>query len=107
MAARLRLVTDADRSAVESVLTLDDFFAQESAMLFRRLWRVTRDRAEAEDIVQEAFIVVLGALGSRGSDGGSDRLPVPSCVQREHRLRLVRIEPNERGVGLNQVLTPI
>jgi DNA-directed RNA polymerase specialized sigma24 family protein len=59
MAARLRLVTDADRSAVESVLTLDDFFAQESAMLFRRLWLVTRDRAEAEDIVQEAFIVVL------------------------------------------------
>lgn len=59
MAARLRLVTDADRSAVESVLTFDDFFARESASLFRRLWLVTRDRTEAEDLVQEAFIVVL------------------------------------------------
>ena len=59
MAARLRLVTEADRSAVESVLTFDDFFAQESGSLFRRLWLVTRDRTEAEDLVQEAFIVVL------------------------------------------------
>lgn len=59
MATRLELVTDADRSADESVLTFDDFFARESATLFRRLWLVTRERAEAEDIVQEAFIVIL------------------------------------------------
>lgn len=52
-------MTDTDRSTVESVLTFDDFFAQESGALFRRLWLVTRDRAEAEDLVQEAFIVVL------------------------------------------------
>ena len=52
-------MTDADRSAVDSILTFDDFFAQESASLFRRLWLVTRDRTEAEDVVQEAFIVVL------------------------------------------------
>jgi RNA polymerase sigma-70 factor (ECF subfamily) len=59
MAAGLRLVTDVERSTDGPVLTFDDFFAQESATLFRRLWLVTRDRADAEDIVQEAFIVVL------------------------------------------------
>jgi RNA polymerase sigma factor (sigma-70 family) len=59
MATRLQLVTEPDRSSVESVLTFDDFFARESASLFRRLWLVTRERAEAEDIVQEAFIVIL------------------------------------------------
>lgn len=59
MAAVLRLVTDAEPATVDPVLTFDDFFAQESRTLFRRLWLVTRDRAEADDLVQEAFIVVL------------------------------------------------
>ena len=59
MAAELRLVTDVDPTSVEPVLDFEGFFAQESATLFRRLWLVTRDKAEAEDIVQEAFIVVL------------------------------------------------
>jgi len=59
MAAVLRLVTDAEPARVDPVLTFDDFFAEESRTLFRRLWLVTRDRAEADDLVQEAFIVVL------------------------------------------------
>jgi hypothetical protein len=55
----LRLVTDVDPTTVEPVLDFEGFFARQSATLFRRLWLVTRDEAEAEDIVQEAFIVVL------------------------------------------------
>lgn len=32
------------------------FFRAESATLFRRLWLITGDRAEAEDIMQDAFL---------------------------------------------------
>ena len=52
-------MTEVERSTVAPVLDFEGFFSQESEGLFRRLWLVTRDRAEAEDIVQEAFIVVL------------------------------------------------
>jgi RNA polymerase sigma factor (sigma-70 family) len=34
----------------------DGFFAGESERLFRRLWLVTRDRSEAEEIMQDAFL---------------------------------------------------
>lgn len=34
----------------------DDFFATESKALFRRLWLVTRNRAEAEEVMQDAFL---------------------------------------------------
>lgn len=52
-------MTEAEPSAVEPVADFEGFFSEESEKLFRRLWLVTRDRGEAEDIVQEAFIVVL------------------------------------------------
>jgi RNA polymerase sigma factor (sigma-70 family) len=37
-------------------LDFDDFFAGESERLFRRLWLVTRNRAEAEEVMQDAFL---------------------------------------------------
>jgi RNA polymerase sigma-70 factor (ECF subfamily) len=37
-------------------LDFDDFFATESEDLFRRLWLVTRNRAEAEEVMQDAFL---------------------------------------------------
>ena len=37
-------------------LDFDDFFAAESENLFRRLWLVTRNRAEAEEVMQDAFV---------------------------------------------------
>lgn len=58
MAAELRLVTEVEPTVAPPV-DFEGFFSEESERLFRRLWLVTRDRAEAEDIVQEAFIVVL------------------------------------------------
>lgn len=42
-----------ERSAVP---TFDEFFATESEDLFRRLWLVTRDRHEAEEVMQDAFL---------------------------------------------------
>ncbi len=55
---RLRLVRDPEESATEldETLSFDTFFAAESQMLFRRMWLVTRDRHEAEEIVQDAFL---------------------------------------------------
>jgi len=37
-------------------LDFDDFFAEHSDALFRRLWLVTRNRAEAEEVMQDAFL---------------------------------------------------
>lgn len=37
-------------------LEFDGFFASESGELFRRLWLVTRDREEAEEVMQDAFL---------------------------------------------------
>jgi RNA polymerase sigma factor (sigma-70 family) len=58
MAAELRLVSEREPPP-EVSLDFEAFFAHESEMLLRRLWLVTRDRQEAEDLVQDAFIVVL------------------------------------------------
>jgi RNA polymerase sigma-70 factor (ECF subfamily) len=39
--------------------TFDDFFEEESETLFRRMWLVTRDRTEAEEVMQDAFIAIF------------------------------------------------
>jgi RNA polymerase sigma-70 factor (ECF subfamily) len=39
-----------------AALAFDDFFAEQSDPLFRRLWLVTRDRGEAEEVMQDAFL---------------------------------------------------
>jgi RNA polymerase sigma-70 factor, ECF subfamily len=42
----------------EAVMTFEGFYHAESLTLFRRLWLVTGNRAEAEEIMQEAFLKV-------------------------------------------------
>jgi RNA polymerase sigma factor (sigma-70 family) len=39
-------------------LDFDDFFARQSEDLFRRLWLVTRNRSEAEEVMQDAFLAL-------------------------------------------------
>src|SRR5918994_3536927 len=58
MAVELRLVNDVEPPSGEAASDFEGFFERESQTLFRRLWLVTRDRGEAEDIVQGAFIVI-------------------------------------------------
>jgi RNA polymerase sigma factor (sigma-70 family) len=56
---RLRIVRDREEReppGSTSPLPFDAFFAAESQTLFRRMWLVTRDRHEAEEIVQDAFL---------------------------------------------------
>jgi len=57
---RLRIVRDREEGALglDEPLSFDAFFAAESQPLFRRMWLVTRDRHEAEEIVQDAFLSV-------------------------------------------------
>jgi RNA polymerase sigma factor (sigma-70 family) len=54
----LRIVRREERAADGSPLSFDAFFSDESETLFRRMWLVTRDRYEAEEIVQDAFLGV-------------------------------------------------
>lgn len=42
--------------AVPATKTFEDFFDTESAVLFRRLCLLTRDRTEAEDVMQDTFL---------------------------------------------------
>jgi DNA-directed RNA polymerase specialized sigma24 family protein len=39
--------------------SFDTFFAAESETLYRRMWLVTRNRHEAEEVVQDAFLSLL------------------------------------------------
>jgi RNA polymerase sigma factor (sigma-70 family) len=38
--------------------TFEEFYAREAPTLFRRMWLVTRDRFEAEEIAQDAFVIM-------------------------------------------------
>lgn len=62
---RLRIVRDREERApgLDEPLSFDAFFAAESQTLFRRMWLVTRDRHEAEEIVQDAFLSLYERSG--------------------------------------------
>src|SRR5215831_16496515 len=48
-----------DERTVASPGSFDGFFEQERDQLYRALWLVTRNRFEAEELTQEAFVRVL------------------------------------------------
>jgi len=43
---------------LEASRTFEAFYEAEAKILFRRLWLVTGDRAEAEELMQDAFLVM-------------------------------------------------
>jgi len=45
-------------SALETTRSFETFYEGESRLLFRRLWLVTGNHAEAEELMQEAFLRV-------------------------------------------------
>jgi RNA polymerase sigma factor (sigma-70 family) len=55
----LRLLRERPASVVTSPPTFEEFFEEHSDTLFRRMWLVTRDRQEAEELTQDAFLSVL------------------------------------------------
>jgi RNA polymerase sigma-70 factor, ECF subfamily len=44
--------------SLEATRTFEAFYDAESSMLFRRMWLVTGNRAEAEELMQDAFLKV-------------------------------------------------
>jgi RNA polymerase sigma factor (sigma-70 family) len=47
------------RTDERTTASFDEFFEQERDQLYRALWLVTRNRFEAEELTQEAFVRVL------------------------------------------------
>jgi RNA polymerase sigma factor (sigma-70 family) len=52
------VVSDAGLDALEASRSFEAFYATEALTLFRRLWLVTGNRAEAEELMQDAFLNV-------------------------------------------------
>src|SRR5262245_3902422 len=60
------VVSDAALEELESTRTFEAFYQAEARTLFRRLWLVTGNRAEAEELMQDAFIKVWERWGRVG-----------------------------------------
>lgn len=52
------VVSDAALDELEASRTFEAFYEAEARTLFRRLWLVTGNRAEAEELMQDAFLSV-------------------------------------------------
>lgn len=52
------VVSDAALDELEASRTFETFYLAEARTLFRRLWLVTGNRAEAEEVMQDAFLSV-------------------------------------------------
>src|SRR4029077_7153205 len=66
------LASDATLGELEASRTFETFDQAEARTLFRRLWLVTGNRAEAEELMQDAFLRVW----ERGGQGGAMDNPV-------------------------------
>ena len=58
MKRAVQLQTDPQTAPPASGSAFDDFFAEYRTGLFGALWLVTRDRHEAEELTQDAFVKV-------------------------------------------------
>jgi hypothetical protein len=61
--------------------SFEGFFAENRERLFRALWLVARDRHEAEEVAQEAFLKVWERWDRVGRVEGPAGVPVPGSVQ--------------------------
>jgi RNA polymerase sigma factor (sigma-70 family) len=52
------VASDSPLDELEASRTFEVFYEAEARTLFRRLWLVTGNRAEAEELMQDAFLVV-------------------------------------------------
>jgi RNA polymerase sigma-70 factor (ECF subfamily) len=86
------------RTELSGVLETSDgfegFFRAESATLFRRLWLITGNRAEAEDIEQEAFLRLWERLDRMGEVRDPTAYLYRTAMnvfRRRHRRRLLEL----------------
>ncbi|MGH2681583.1 MAG: sigma-70 family RNA polymerase sigma factor [Actinomycetota bacterium] len=92
--------TRSDRAA-ELAVDFEDFFAGQHERLFRALWLVTRNRHEAEEIVQDAFLNVWQRWDRVAT--GSD----PVAYLYRTAMNLWRSRLRRTGVALRKVLHQI
>ncbi len=62
---------------VDHVAAFEDFFRVQTQSLYAHLCLITGNRAEAEELAQDAVPEGLGAMGPRGRHGGAGRLSLP------------------------------
>src|SRR5262245_66091779 len=60
------MVSDAALEELETARTFEAFYQAEARTLFRRMWLVTGNRAEAEELMQDAFLKVWERWGRVG-----------------------------------------
>jgi RNA polymerase sigma factor (sigma-70 family) len=60
------VVSDPTLDELEASRTFEDFYQVEARTLFRRLWLVTGNRAEAEELMQDAFLKIWERWDSVG-----------------------------------------
>ena len=74
--------------AVEA-LTFEALFAKERDRLFTSLWLITRDRHEAEEVAQDAFVKVWERWERRGAPDDPTAYPFRTAmnIQRNRRRR--------------------
>ena len=72
------VVTDAALDDLEASRTFEAFYEAEAQTLFRRLWLVTGNRAEAEELMQDAFLSIWQRWDRVGEMDDPPRVPVPN-----------------------------
>jgi len=104
----VHVVPDPVRQPVEEDLTFEDFFEREKVRLFRALCLMTRDRALAEELTQDAFVNVLerwDQVGRLEDPTGYLYRTATNGFRNWHRRailgakRTLRLEPGEDGIA--------
>jgi RNA polymerase sigma-70 factor, ECF subfamily len=93
----LRLVTESpgeDMRAVGEPLSFEDFFGLEARTLFRRLCTVTGNSAEAEEIMQDAFLALWerwDRVGSMDDPTGYLYRTAMNVFRKRHRRAMLAV----------------
>ena len=97
----LHLATEAPASeTLEASRRFETFYDAESQSLFRRLWLVTGNRAEAEEIMQDAFLKVWERwekVGAMDDPGGYLYRTAMNLFRKRYRRAALAIR---RSIGL-------
>jgi RNA polymerase sigma factor (sigma-70 family) len=94
------VVADAGLDVLEASRSFEVFYATEARTLFRRLWLVTGNRAEAEEVMQDAFLNVWqrwDRVGGMDEPVGYLYRTAMNLFRKRHRRALLAIR---RTVGL-------
>jgi RNA polymerase sigma-70 factor, ECF subfamily len=86
--------------ALEASRNFEAFYEDESELLFRRLWLVTGNRAEAEELTQDAFVKVWerwDRVGGMGDPVGYLYRTAMNLFRQRYRRAMLAIR---RSVGL-------